>query len=115
MPRTRWFAVLDPAIRALPEGGLARAVIGGRELCFVRVDGALRALLDVCPHQGRPLSGGWVDAGHVVCPWHRFHFHPVTGESKFGTCGSVQVFTVEESPRAVRVALPWSWWRPPFW
>lgn len=108
--RVRWYEVKDPRVAALTEGSLAAARIKGRDICFVRLNGVLRAMLDVCPHQGRPLSGGWCDAGHVVCPWHRFHFNAVTGTSKFGTTGAVQVFLVEEHQQRVRIGMPGNFW-----
>jgi nitrite reductase (NADH) small subunit len=108
--RVRWHDVKDARVAGLAEGALLAIRIKGRDVCFVRLNGVLRAMLDVCPHQGRPLSGGWCDAGHVVCPWHRFYLDPLTGASKFGTSDPVQVFPVEEHQQRVRIGMPGGFW-----
>ncbi len=32
------------------------------------------AISDFCPHQGASLSGGYVEEGLVMCPWHAWKF-----------------------------------------
>jgi len=32
------------------------------------------AISDFCPHQGASLSGGYVEDGLVMCPWHAWKF-----------------------------------------
>ncbi|MGF6770388.1 phenylpropionate dioxygenase-like ring-hydroxylating dioxygenase large terminal subunit [Paraburkholderia sp. GAS199] len=39
-------------------------------LVIYRLDGKVFAARDVCPHRGAPLSRGWVENGHLVCPYH---------------------------------------------
>jgi phenylpropionate dioxygenase-like ring-hydroxylating dioxygenase large terminal subunit len=39
-------------------------------LVVFRSNGELVAARDVCPHRGAPLSQGWVENGHLVCPYH---------------------------------------------
>ena len=31
-------------------------------------------MLDICPHLGIPLSGGWLEDDCIVCPWHQWAF-----------------------------------------
>lgn len=105
----RWHAVEDERLPALAEGALLRVMVKGRGILFVRMNGVLRALADQCPHQGRSFEGGWCDEGHVVCPWHRFHFDPMTGRNKFGMTSNVEVFPVEELEQGrVRIAFPYT-------
>lgn len=105
---TRWVKVEDDRLGLLAEGKLVRVVVRKRPLAFVRMDGTLRAMLDQCPHQGRALSGGWVDNGHVVCPFHLFHFDPRTGACKHGMTVNVEVFPVEERKDGVRVGFAYT-------
>ena len=105
--RIRWTRVNDPRIPALDEGALCRALVKGDALCFVRLHGTLHALRDVCPHQGKPLSGGWCEDGHVVCPWHRIQFEPRTGRSRHGMCSNVEVFPLEERADGVYIGIPY--------
>lgn len=105
---TRWHGLKDARLTALAEGGMLRLMVRGKPLLFVRSDGVLRAMLDQCPHQGSPLSGGWLDAGHVVCPFHRFHFDPVTGACRHGLTANVPVYPVEEGADEVRVGFAYT-------
>ncbi len=104
----RWKRAEDERLSILKNGAIARVVVAKRPIVFVRVDGVLRALLDICPHQGRSFEGGWCDEGYIVCPFHRMHFDPVTGENKFGATSKVQVFPVEERDNATYVGIPYS-------
>jgi nitrite reductase/ring-hydroxylating ferredoxin subunit len=48
-------------------------------------DGQFGAISGRCNHVGGPLGEGHVDAdGYVVCPWHHWHFHRLTGEAHAG-------------------------------
>lgn len=104
----RWTEVRDARVRSLAEGEHVRVLVGGRPLRVVRVRGRLHALLDQCPHQGRSFEGGWCDEGFLVCPWHRFHFDPVTGRSRTGSTANVPVYPVEERPGGVRIGRPYT-------
>jgi nitrite reductase/ring-hydroxylating ferredoxin subunit len=105
---TRWRKVKDERAAALAEGQLLGTSVHGQALCFVRMNGTLYALEDRCPHQGRPLSGGWCDEGHVVCPFHRFHFEPATGKARHNVCSSAVVHPVQEREDGVYVGFPYT-------
>jgi nitrite reductase/ring-hydroxylating ferredoxin subunit len=48
-------------------------------------DGEFGAISGRCNHVGGPLGEGHVDAdGYVVCPWHHWHFHRLTGQAHPG-------------------------------
>ena len=102
---TRWVVVRDDRLRSLAEGSLVRVVVRKKPLAFVRMNGALHAMDDRCPHQGNPLSGGWVDDGHVVCPFHQFHYDPATGRCRHGLTSNVAAYPVKELESAVRVGF----------
>lgn len=102
----RWRRVDDDRLAGLAEGALLRIVVKGRAIRFVRMGGVLRALADQCPHQGKSFEGGWCEDGHVVCPWHRLQFDPVTGRCRFGMAGNVEVFPLEERADGVHIGFP---------
>jgi phenylpropionate dioxygenase-like ring-hydroxylating dioxygenase large terminal subunit len=43
-------------------------------LVVFRSHGQIVSARDVCPHRGAPLSRGWVDNGHLVCPYHGLQY-----------------------------------------
>src|SRR6185369_1939254 len=42
-------------------------------------DGQLGAVSNACNHVGGPLGKGRLDGDYIVCPWHGWKFHRVTG------------------------------------
>lgn len=36
---------------------------------------------DTCPHEGGPLSSGYIEGENVTCPWHGATFHIVSGKT----------------------------------
>lgn len=54
--------------------------IDDRRVALFNLDGTYYALEDTCPHQGGPLSEGFVEEGIVTCPWHGAEFDVKTGE-----------------------------------
>ena len=66
-----WIAVAASRdIGARPQ----RILFDGRPLVLFRSGGAVRALLDHCPHRAAPLSGGRVVEGMIECPYHGWRF-----------------------------------------
>ena len=73
-----------PFSRALPLADLhadeaRRVVIDDQALLLCLVDGAPRAVSDVCPHNGAQLSDGLIRDGCVTCPSHLWRFSLVDG------------------------------------
>lgn len=79
----------------IPEGGRKVVAIGEIEIGLFRVDGAILAYRNECPHQGGPVCQGRLMPGveerldaerrslgihyvagsaHLVCPWHGWEF-----------------------------------------
>jgi nitrite reductase (NADH) small subunit len=55
--------------------GEARAFeVNGKLIALFNQEGTYYAIDDVCPHMGASLSGGYVEAGIVTCPWHAWRF-----------------------------------------
>lgn len=78
----------DPEPRPTVEEALARCGPGdviparrGREdvALVVLEDGSAYVVPDACPHDGRPLSDGFVDGDRLVCARHGWEFEPATG------------------------------------
>lgn len=54
---------------------------GGARIAVFRHRGGLRAVSNVCRHQGGPLGEGRIVGGCITCPWHGYQYDPETGQS----------------------------------
>jgi len=54
--------------------------VGDKRIGIFRIDGALYAIDDVCPHAFALLSQGFVEGEEVECPLHEALFHVPTGK-----------------------------------
>ena len=83
-----------PLLEAPAEGEVRLVEVGKHRVGLFRVDGALHALANRCPHRGAPLCEGRVATpvelrgdgpeaglrGSIVrCPWHKWEFEIATG------------------------------------
>lgn len=80
------------ALNAIPDPGGAPADYAGLPILIVRSGGLIKAFVNVCPHQGRPLclpSGKTLvsEARYVVCPFHGASFDIETGACAGGPAG----------------------------
>ena len=69
---------------------LQQLKIGNRTIALSYCDGEFGAISGVCLHVGGPLGEGTLsDSGYVVCPWHHWQFHRLTGEARPGIPAAV--------------------------
>ena len=84
---TKWIAMepaeLDEAGN-IPEGRPVKAKLGINTLALVRQGETILALHDTCAHAGGPLSGGTIDDGALVCPWHFSKYRLSDGRAQRG-------------------------------
>ena len=73
-----WSAVLDAG--ELPEAAPTPVEVAGRALCLVRLDGAVHAFDDACPHRRWPLHEGRLAANVLTCRAHTWEWDVRTGE-----------------------------------
>lgn len=64
----------------IPEGGLAAAKSGEKEILLAKVEGKIYALDNACGHLAYPLNEGRLDGHVVTCIWHYARFDVRTGE-----------------------------------
>jgi nitrite reductase/ring-hydroxylating ferredoxin subunit len=84
---TKWIA-LEPAelddAGSIPEGKPVKGKLGINTLALVRQGEAVLALHDTCAHAGGPLSGGTIEDGCLVCPWHFSKYRLTDGRARRG-------------------------------
>jgi phenylpropionate dioxygenase-like ring-hydroxylating dioxygenase large terminal subunit len=74
--------------------------------------GNIHLVRDICPHRGVPLSKGWVDHDHIVCPYHGLQYN------EQGQCTKIPAqpdltkistrFSLTKFPVVVQYGLVWT-------
>ncbi|HZL35338.1 MAG TPA: Rieske (2Fe-2S) protein [Tepidisphaeraceae bacterium] len=104
-----WTSLCD--LDELEDGKPKYAEIGGFQLAVVLDRGQVYVTDNNCPHAGGNLSGGQVEDGFIVCPWHFWHFKLATGELRDMpgcaiTTYKTRIFQRHEMPKLVQADLP---------
>jgi nitrite reductase (NADH) small subunit len=79
--------------------------VGQQTLCVARLNGAILALDNECPHHGGPLGEGVVEEGKVVCPWHAYAFDLHSGACDHVAQLRARVYEITIQGNDVLVAL----------
>ena len=87
-------------------GAITECEVGGKRVVVVNVDGTLYAVSNMCPHVSLPLSGGFLSADTIVCPFHGSTFKLTTGECIQGPAAgdSLDVYEVRVEGGDVLIA-----------
>lgn len=80
MKRARWVDV--GSVRDLKKPSLRQLDIGGTKIALSYKSGVFAAVSGECNHAKGPLGKGHVEGDHIVCPWHGWEFHRLTGHGK---------------------------------
>ncbi|MDE2304277.1 MAG: non-heme iron oxygenase ferredoxin subunit [Gammaproteobacteria bacterium] len=67
------------AEQSLAEGQAISVPAEGLFIALVRCEGEIRALEDVCTHDGSQLTGGAIEGCEIICPRHGARFCARTG------------------------------------
>lgn len=79
---SKWMPL--PPSADLRERPRAIAFIEGRSIALFKVDDAIYAIDDTCPHNGSSLVSGKLDGCYVQCPAHGLRFNLATGAMRGG-------------------------------
>lgn len=77
-----------------------RVELLGEAFVVVRLDGAVRAFRDVCPHRFARLSDGRVVGSNIECPYHGWQFGPD------GSCRAVPALGSDATLPVARLDAP---------
>lgn len=64
------------------EGSVFAATLAGTPVGLTRVNGAVHAFVNKCPHLGLKLTKGKIADGVITCPFHGSSFDICTGADK---------------------------------
>jgi nitrite reductase/ring-hydroxylating ferredoxin subunit len=64
----------------IPLGSVKTFEVGPDVIAVFHQADGFHAIDDRCPHQGGPLSEGFITNGRVACPWHQWEFCLKSGE-----------------------------------
>jgi len=93
-------------LNELPPGSLIEVVEGEDLYAVCNVEGEIRAISGVCPHQGGPLGQGLLDGSLITCPWHAWQFDTSTGQCDFTAGGAIPTYPVRVEAGDILVNLP---------
>lgn len=93
-----------PGAAKIPPGRARAYPVGRYEIAVFNVNGELFALDNTCPHQGGPISEGWMEGPLVTCPWHAWCFDVRTGKMTLGDFASIDRFAIRREGDAVYVS-----------
>lgn len=65
----------------IPSGMAKMVKVEGKPIAVFNLGGRFYATDDTCPHEGGPLSSGFIEEENVTCPWHGATFHIVSGKT----------------------------------
>lgn len=93
----------------LAEGGVAAAKIGEEPILWAKVEGAIYALSNRCPHRGFPLHKGKLEGYTLTCAYHGGQYDIRTGAclrhpTETYPCESFEVRLLEDGTVAVQSA-----------
>lgn len=63
---------------------VTEVVIDRKKIAVSQVEGKFGVVSGVCNHVGGPLGQGRLDGDYLVCPWHHWKFHRITGNGEPG-------------------------------
>lgn len=76
------------SINDLNEAQGKRFIVGETEVAVFKINNAVFALSNICPHQHSALIfDGFIENGYVVCPAHGWMFDLATGKTPSGSKG----------------------------
>jgi len=66
-------------VEQFERSALTEAQVGRAKIAVSCRNGEFGAVAGTCNHAGGPLGQGRLDGDYIVCPWHYWKFHRITG------------------------------------
>jgi NAD(P)H-dependent nitrite reductase small subunit len=79
--------------------------VNGLSIALFKIDGAVYAIDNACPHRGGPLASGTVEGRVVTCPLHLWDFDIMTGEFLANREIRIPTYAVQVEGDDIKVAV----------
>ncbi len=89
----------------IPDGSGKLVEIDNLEVALFRLDGAIYAISNICPHQGGALAEGKVCGEQVLCPWHQWRFNIKDGTSPLSPKLKIKTYPVKQEGDQVLISI----------
>lgn len=83
-------------VDVLKKQELQSVEVEGKRIALSYYGGKFGAISGACLHEGAPLGDGTIRNDYVVCPWHSWQFHRLTGEARPGIPAAVPQYELKE-------------------
>ena len=74
---------------------LTEALVGKKKVAVSYRDGKFGVVSGTCLHVGGPLGRGHLKEDYIVCPWHQWTYHRITGKGEPGYPDDVPQYEFE--------------------
>ena len=69
------------SVEQIPPGTAKMVKVEEKPIAVFNLNGRFYATDDICPHEGGPLSSGFIEGETITCPWHGATFHIISGKT----------------------------------
>jgi len=82
LSQEKWYNL--GSVDLLKDPPLREITIEQKKIALSFLDGEFGAVDNICNHVGGPLGEGKLDGDYIVCPWHYWKFHRISGVGEPG-------------------------------
>jgi nitrite reductase/ring-hydroxylating ferredoxin subunit len=101
----KWHKLGEPGEFLVAEGIVIDMAIPDKHFCITQINGQYYAFQSKCPHSGAPMCDGYIHAGIVECPLHRFKFNVVTGVNTSGEGFGLMRYPIKENEYGIWIGV----------
>jgi len=93
------------SVEDLKKRDLQQLEVGRTSIALSYRNGEFGAVSGRCNHAGGPLGQGLLKDDYIVCPWHSWMFHRLTGEARPGIPAAVPRHTLRIQDRDLYIDI----------